>query len=154
MDHLQFEELITDYLDHNLDRPTRRTFAEHLLACRPCHALFNDVRLTVDACHSLKEEQMREIALFTEVEQRILNATTAGEMLSCVTLDALISDYFDGVIESSYEHIFREHFAVCESCHRLVEGVRQSIEEREQIEVPRQLHSRIFAATSGARRVA
>jgi anti-sigma factor RsiW len=154
MDHLQFEELITDYLDHNLDRPTRRTFAEHLLACRPCHSTFNDVRIAIDACHSLKETHMHEIAMFAEVEQRILNATTAGEMLSCRTLDALISDYFDGVIETTYEHVFQEHFAVCDSCHRLVQGVRQSIEEREEIEVPRELYGRIYAATVGARRIA
>ena len=80
MDHAQFEELISEYLDGGLARPVRRNFAEHLLACRPCHLLFNDVREGLDACHLLKESQMREIALFTEVEQRILNATTAGEM--------------------------------------------------------------------------
>ena len=95
---------------------------------------------------------MREIALFTEVEQRILNATTAGEMLSCRTLDVLISDYFEGIIESSYEKIFREHFAVCSGCRRLVDGVRESIEESETVEVPEELYGRILAATSGARR--
>lgn len=151
LDHLYFEDLISDYLDHNLDRPTRRSFAEHLLACRPCHHLFNDVREAIDACHELKEAQMREIALMTDVERRIISATTAGEMLSCRTLDALISDYFDGVIESSYERIFHEHFAVCVSCRRLVEGVRESLEESEQVEVPDELYGRIFKATLWAR---
>lgn len=149
-----FEELISEYLDGGLARPARRGFCEHLLACRPCHLVFNDVRETVDACHELKETQMREIAMFTDVEQRILNATTAGEMMSCRTLDALISDYFDGVIESGYERIFREHFAVCEGCGRLVQGVRESIEEQEAVEVPDQLYDRIFAATSRAVAVA
>ncbi|MCY7391436.1 MAG: zf-HC2 domain-containing protein, partial [Leptolyngbyaceae cyanobacterium CAN_BIN12] len=37
MECLQFEELISDYLDCGLDRPMRRNFCEHLLACRPCH---------------------------------------------------------------------------------------------------------------------
>lgn len=152
MECVQFEELISEYLDGGLARPVRRSFAEHLLACRPCHLLFNDVREAIDAGHLLKESQMREIALFTEVEQRILNATTAGEMLSCRTLDALISDYFEGIIESSYEDIFREHFAVCEGCRRLVEGVRQSLEEPEEVDVPEELYGRILAATSGRRR--
>ena len=151
-DHLHFEDLISDYLDHNLDRPTRRSFAEHLLACRPCHHLFNDVREAIDACHELKEAQMREIALLTDVERRIISATTAGEMLSCRTLDALISDYFDGLIEASYERIFQEHFAVCFSCRRLVDGVRESLEESEQVEVPNELYDKIFAATVWARR--
>lgn len=148
----EFEDLISEYLDYGLARPVRRNFAEHLLACRKCHLVFNDVRDAMEACHHLKESQMREIALFTEVEQRILNATTAGEMLSCRTLDVLISDYFEGIIESSYEEVFREHFAVCDGCRRLVEGVRESIEESETLEVPEDLYGRILAATSGARR--
>ena len=152
IDCAQFEELISDYLDCGLASPLRRGFAVHLLACRPCHDLFNDVRDTLEACHHLKESQMREIALFTEVEQRILKATTAGEMLSCRTLDALISDYFEGLIEGSYEKLFTEHFAACERCRSLVEGVRKSIEESEAVEVPEELYDRIIAATSGARR--
>lgn len=157
MECAQFEEFISDYLDCGLARPTRRNFCEHLLACRQCHQIFNDVREAIDSCRQLKESQTREIALFTEVEQRIINATTAGEMMNCRTLDALISDYFDGLIESSYETIFNEHFAVCDGCRRLVEGVRESLEEPESIEEPEELYDRIFAATSrvamgGARR--
>jgi predicted anti-sigma-YlaC factor YlaD len=152
MECAHFEELIGDYLDCGLARPVRRSFCEHLLACSPCHLLFNDVREVIDACHQLKESPMREMDLFTEFTQRIINATTAGEMLSCRTLDALISDYFEGLIESSYENIFTEHFAACESCRRLVEGVRKSIEEKETVDVPEQLNDRIIAATVGARR--
>jgi len=150
MECAQFEELISDYLDCGTPRDERRGFCEHLLACRPCHLLFNDVREAIDGCHEWKESQMREIGMFTEVERRIINATTAGEMLSCRTLDALISDYFDGLIESAYETVFNEHFAVCDGCRRLVEGVRESLEEQESVEVPEELYGRIFAATSRA----
>jgi predicted anti-sigma-YlaC factor YlaD len=150
MECAQFEELISDFLDCGLARAERRDFCEHLLACRACHTLFNDIREGIDGCHAWKEAQMREIAMFTDVERRIIEATTAGEMLSCRTLDALISDYFDGLIESAYETIFNEHFAVCEGCRRLVEGVRESLEEQESVEVPDELYGRIFAATSRA----
>ena len=146
----QFEELVSDYLDCGMARPERRRFCEHLLACRPCHSLFNDVREVIDGCHEWKESQARESATFTEVERRIINATTAGEMLSCRALDALISDYFDGLIEGAYETVFNEHFADCDSCRRLVEGVRESLEEQELVEVPEELYGRIFAATSRA----
>ncbi len=152
MECAQFEELISDYLDCGLARPVRRSFCEHLLACRPCHQLFNDVREGIYACHHLREAQMGEIAIFTEVEQRIINATTVGEMLSCRTLDALISDYFEGNIESSYENLFNQHFAACQSCRHLVEGVRESLEEQETLDVPEELYGRILAATVGARR--
>ncbi len=152
MECAQFEELISDYLDCGLARGVRRSFCEHLLACPPCHQIFNDVRGGIDACHVIKESQIREVALFIEVEQRIINATTAGEMLSCRTLDALISDYFEGIIEGSYEKIFNEHFTACDSCRRLVEGVRESIEVQEAVDVPVDLYDRILAATVGARR--
>lgn len=154
MDCLQFEDAISDYLDCGLARPVRRTFCEHLLACRPCHQTFNDVREALDACHVVRESSENSVLAFVGVERRIINATTAGEMLSCRTLDALISDYFEGNIESSYETIFSEHFAVCDGCRRLVNGVRESLEEPEIVEVPDQLYDRIFAATIGARRAA
>jgi anti-sigma factor RsiW len=152
MECSQFEELISDYLDCGLARHVRREFCEHLLACRTCHAVFNEIREVIDACAQLRDSQMREIALLAEVEQRILNATSPGEMLSCRLLDTLISDYFEGLIESSYEKMFNEHFAVCEGCRRLVEGVRESLEEQAAVEVPAELHDRILAATVGARR--
>ena len=150
MDCSRFEELISDYLDCGMAPPDRRRFCEHLLACRPCHLLFNDVRAAIDGCREWKESQMREIAMGAEVELRIIGATTAGEMLSCRTLDALISDYFDGLIEGEYEVVFNEHFAVCDGCRRLVEGLRESLEEQESVEAPEELYGRIFAATSRA----
>jgi predicted anti-sigma-YlaC factor YlaD len=158
MECLQFEDLISDYLECGLARPVRRTFCEHLLVCRPCHQTFNDVREVLDACYAMRESStigtVGTVAAFAEVEQRIINATTAGEMLSCRTLDALISDYFEGNIENTYETIFNEHFAVCGDCRRLVKGVRESLEEPEKVEVPTQLYDRIFAATVGLRRIA
>jgi predicted anti-sigma-YlaC factor YlaD len=150
MDCSQFEELVSDYLDCGMTRPNRRDFCEHLLACRLCHSLFNDVRAAIDGCHEWKESQMREVAMGTEVERRIIDATTAGEMLSCRTLDALISDYFDGLIEGEYETVFSEHFAACEGCRRLVDGLRESLEEQVSVEAPEELYGRIFAATSRA----
>lgn len=151
MECVQFEELISDYLDGGLARPVRRTFCEHLLACRPCHQVFNDVRAALDACRHVKEAPAQEMG-FSAVTARIINATTAGAMLSCRTLDALISDYFDGLIESSYERLFAEHFAVCDGCRQLVAGVRESLVEPEEIELPEELYERIFAATMRAAR--
>lgn len=154
MDCQQFEDSISDYLDCGLARPVRRSFCEHLLACRPCHQTFNDVRAVLDACYVIRESNIGSADAGSGIEQRIISAITVGEMLSCRTLDALILEYFEGNIESSYETIFNEHFAVCDDCRRLVEGVRESLEEPEAVEVPVQLYDRIFAATVGLRRIA
>jgi predicted anti-sigma-YlaC factor YlaD len=149
MDCAQFEELVSDYLDCGLAPATRRTFAVHLLACRPCHDLFNDVRDAISACGQLRENATSATPSF---EQRLLNVTSAGAMLSCRTLDALISDYFDGLIKGAQESLFERHFAACAACRPLVEGVRASLAESEAAEVSDALYRRIFAATSGARR--
>ncbi|MBS1788881.1 MAG: zf-HC2 domain-containing protein [Acidobacteria bacterium] len=154
MDCQQFEDSISDYLDCGLARPVRRSFCEHLLACRPCHQTFNDVRTVLDACYVIRESNIGSADAASGIEQRIISAITVGEMLSCRTLDALILEYFEGNIESSYETIFNEHFAVCDDCRRLVEGVRESLEEPEAVEVPVKLYDRIFAATVGLRRIA
>jgi len=143
----QFEELMSEYLDGGMARAERRAFAEHLLACRPCRALFDDLRETVTVCHQLKDAAQGQA-----FERQLLMATTAGEMLSCQTLDALISDYFEGLIESSNEELFESHFAVCGQCRQLVAGVRASLEESEAAEISAALHHRILAATSGVRR--
>lgn len=152
MDCGHFEELISDYIECGLPRATRRSFAEHLLACRPCHDLFNDVRETLAACRDLRDSATAPAAF----EQRIINVTSAGAMLSCRTLDALISDYFDGLIEGPSEALFEQHFATCAACRPLVEGVRASIAESEAeeqtAEVSERLYHRILAATSGVRR--
>ena len=157
MNCLQFEDSISDYLDCGLAKPVRRTFCEHLLACRPCHQTFNDVREVVDDCRTIRQSSENSVLAFVGVTRRIISATTAGEMHSCRTLDALISDYFEGNIESSYETIFSEHFAVCDGCRRLqmlADDVRESLAEPEPVEVPDQLYDRIFAATIGLRRIA
>jgi predicted anti-sigma-YlaC factor YlaD len=152
MDCARFEELISDYIECGLAPAARRTFAVHLLACRPCHDLFNDVRDTIAACRELRESAAAAPAAF---EQRLINVTSAGAMLSCRTLDALISDYFDGLIEGSDGRLFEQHFAACDACRPLVEGVRSSLKESadaEAAELSEALYRRIFAATSGARR--
>lgn len=152
IDCVQFEELISDYLECGLARAERRSFAEHLLACRDCHLIFNDVRDSMAACHHLNASPAPEGFQFADINQRILKATSAGAMLSCQTLDALISDYFDGLLEGSYEDLFSAHFTGCESCRRLIEGVRQSLAAPEEVEVPEELYYRILAATSRAAR--
>lgn len=188
----RFELLISDYLDHEIARSLRRPFGEHLLACSSCHRLFNEVRAVIEACRQvvrlapalqLPEEQ--------RVEERIVEATSAGTMLNCPTLDQLIFDFFmqererEDLEEEDLEEMdrstlpasiaeprpflsfpsadrlpepihqvaqsFEAHFALCGSCRRLVEGVRQSLEVTPEAVVSDQLYGRILAATVGGR---
>lgn len=183
----QFEQRISDYLDDEMERFQRRPFAEHLLACPPCHQLFNEVRAVMEACRQVFRLSPTPHLLEVEgVEERLVEATSAGAMLSCPALDQLIFDYFmrerereereetgDSVLPPSplaphsfvptthtgrvvepadpVVQPFEEHFALCESCRRLVEGVRQSLEVVPEGVVSDQLYGRILAATVGGR---
>ena len=175
MDCGRFELLISDYLDHEIDRPLRRPFAEHLLACSSCHRLFNEVRAVIEACRQvIRLAPTLHMLEERGVEDRLVEATSAGAMLSCPALDQLIFDYFmkdklqeemaevaGSVLSAGDSHLhgpiqqvaqpFEDHFSLCDSCRRLVDGVRQSLQVAPDTGVSDQLHGRILAATVGGR---
>lgn len=142
---------MTDYLDGALDSRARAEFATHRLRCSPCRELFNDVRATVGALGSVAKQAVREPS---ELEARILAATTAGEMLSCREFDQLIERYFDGVILAPTFQTFQAHFESCSKCRRLLAGIEEAIAlcremKEDEVEVPHSLFDRIVAATVG-----
>lgn len=183
----RFELLISDYLDHEIERSLRRPFGEHLLACSSCHRLFNEVRAVIEACRqAIRLAPALEQSEERGVEERLVEATSAGAMLSCPALDQLIFDYFmkqkeREELEEMAERILpptaaeprlflssssadrfperfnqsvqplEDHFVLCDSCRRLVEGVRQSLEVAPEAFVSDQLYDRILAATVGGR---
>jgi hypothetical protein len=95
-------------------------------------------------------------------------------MFSCPALDQLIFDYFlkdklqedltevpgsvlasgdscdVGTIQQAAQPL-EDHFLLCDSCRRLVDGVRQSLEVAPDTGVSDQLYGRILAATVGGR---
>ncbi len=151
MDCNKFQDSITDYLDGAVDSRTRAECAAHRLTCRECRELYNDVRATVQALSSVAQ---REIVEPEGLEDRIIAATTAGEMLSCGDFDKMIERYFDGVILAPTFQTFQGHFEKCSKCRRLMSGIDEAIamckEIKEvEVEVPESLHDRIVAATVG-----
>jgi predicted anti-sigma-YlaC factor YlaD len=89
------------------------------------------------------------------LESRIVDATSTGEMLSCVEFDKLIERYFDGVILGPTFQNFQAHFAECWKCRRLLNGIEEAKEmlreaREDEMEVPGNLARRIMAATVGA----
>jgi predicted anti-sigma-YlaC factor YlaD len=153
MDCIKFQETITDYLDGQLETCARAEFAAHRLRCRACREVFSDVRMTVEMLGEVAAEDV--LGETTALENRILAATTAGEMLSCGDFDRLIERYFDGVILAPTFQTFQAHFKTCHKCRRLMAGIDEAIalcsEVRESdVEMPPSLHSRIMAATVGS----
>lgn len=156
MDCSIFQDRITDYLDGELEPRAKAEFAAHRLRCRECRGLFAEVRETVEALNVYAQRD--ELLSPERLEARILDATSAGEMLSCDAFDRLIEKYFDGVILGPTYQTFQAHFEQCGQCRRLMRGIEEAIElcreaKETEVEVPASLSARILEATTGAKEV-
>ena len=147
-----FQDSISDYLEGALDSRLKAECAAHRLVCRDCRELYNDVRAAVQALNGIAFHEDGPEGL----EDRIIAATTTGEMLSCNTFDKLLERYFDGVILAPTFQNFQSHFSTCTKCRRLLAGIEDAVamcrDAKEiELDVPNSLHERIVAATVGAK---
>jgi anti-sigma factor RsiW len=62
-------ELVTAYLEHELDPNDRERFEEHLVFCDGCGAYLEQMRATIAATG-----RIQRVALPAELEQRLLEA--------------------------------------------------------------------------------
>ncbi|MGE0133320.1 MAG: anti-sigma factor [Blastocatellales bacterium] len=154
MNCVRFQDSLSDYIEGSLDSRIRAECAAHRLICGECRELYNDVRATVQALNAVGAEDFTEAAEPEGLRNRILSATTTGEMLSCGEFDRLLERYFDGVILAPTFQTFQSHFEKCFKCRRLLNGIEEAIEmchevKDAEVEVPNSLHDRIVAATVG-----
>jgi anti-sigma factor RsiW len=69
----QIAELLADYLDGTLPRPTRELIEWHIEGCGPCVAFINTYRGTVQAARTLRDADIP-----AELKQRLLAVLRAG----------------------------------------------------------------------------
>lgn len=146
MDCDTFQESASEYLEGRVSGQPRVALASHLMQCADCRELYEDVRATRALCRDLQDPVTP-----TDLPDRILSVTTAGEMMSCNIFDELISDYFDGYVRASEFQVFQSHFERCPRCSRLLEAIRLARElcrEIKNVDVPEDLPDRILATTS------
>jgi anti-sigma factor RsiW len=145
----QFENFISDYLDGTLDRQTHRTAAEHLLRCPVCHALLNDVKTSVHACHEVIVPKPS-----LDMEARILQMTMPDSAMSCSEFEKLLTDYLDGFLPAPLFHRWERHASLCQHCTNLPGEVVRSIGacytyKAKELPLPQGLHERILQTTIG-----
>lgn len=63
----QIADLLSDYLDGTLPKPTRELLEWHIEGCAPCVAFVNTYRGTINAAHKLKD-----VEIPSELKQRLL----------------------------------------------------------------------------------
>ncbi len=152
MNCIKFQDTISDYLEGAVDSRVRAECAAHRLVCRGCRELYDDVRAAVRTLNGITFHEVEPEGL----EDRIIAATTTGEMLSCNTFDKLLERYFDGVIMAPTFQNFQSHFETCSKCRRLLAGIEDAVAmcrdvKEIDLDVPNSLHDRIVAATVGTK---
>lgn len=146
----EFEELLTDYLDGTLERPTHKAVAAHALRCPLCHALLNEVKGALEVCHEISAPKHS----MTHLEARILSMTMPETAMSCEQFEEYLTDYLDGFLPAAVFHRWERHAVLCDQCTDLPGAVVRSIAacytyKMEELPVPAGLHGRILQATIG-----
>ncbi|HEX6125227.1 MAG TPA: hypothetical protein VFZ23_07615 [Pyrinomonadaceae bacterium] len=153
IDCSKFEDLLTDYLDKTLDRPTFKAAAEHAISCPLCHSLLNDVKGALAVCRDLGEPR----APLTRLEARILASTVPNAGLHCEEFENYLTDYLDGFLPAQVFHRWERHAVLCDDCTDLPGAVVRSLAaivafKADELPVPAGLHERIMQQTVGTQR--
>jgi hypothetical protein len=153
MDCKTFEERLSDYLEHTVEKDVRRAMAAHSLKCPLCHALMNEVKNTIAACRQVSEPK----PALTHLDAQILARTMPSAAIDCEEFEAYLTDYLDGFLPANVFHRWERHAVLCDECTDLPGAVVRSLGalisyKAEELPVPFGLHERILEKTLGTAR--
>src|SRR5690349_8701871 len=146
---VDFETLLTDYIEGAVGSETNRQMAEHAMKCPLCHETLSAVKSTMEACRvAAVPEPGRDL------DARILQKTVPDTAMTCEEFEEFLTDYLDGFLPAHLYHRWERHAALCERCTELPGEVVRSIGAcytyiSEEKPLPEGLHERILQATLG-----
>lgn len=146
---VDFETLLTDYIEGVVGPETNRLMGEHAMRCPICHETLSAVRSTMAACRTAAVP-----APSRELEARILQRTVPETAMNCDEFEELLTEYLDGFLPAHLYHRWERHAALCDSCTELPGAVVRAIGAcytyiSEEKPVPAGLNERILQATLG-----
>jgi hypothetical protein len=146
---VDFENLLTDYIEGVVGSETNRLMGEHAMKCPVCHETLFAVRSAVEACRiGTVPEPSREL------EARILQRTMPDTAMGCDEFEECLTDYLDGFLPAHLYHRWERHAALCYRCTELPGEVVRAIGAcytyiSEEKPLPVGLNERILQATIG-----
>src|SRR5678815_1008671 len=146
---VDFETLLTDYLEGAVGSETNRQMAEHAMKCPLCHETLSAVKSSVAACRvAAVPEPSRDL------DARILKQTVPQTAMTCEEFEEFLTDYLDGFLPANLYHRWERHAALCDRCTELPGEVVRSIGAcytyiTEEMALPEGLNERILKATLG-----
>ena len=146
---VDFESLLTDYIEGVVGPETNKLMGEHAMRCPICHETLSAVRSTMEACRTATVP-----APSRELEARILQKTVPETAMTCEEFEESLTDYLDGFLPAHMYHRWERHAALCDSCTELPGAVVRAIGAcytyiSEDKPVPAGLNERILQATLG-----
>ena len=145
-----FEERLSDYLEHTVEKDVRKAMAAHALQCPLCHSLMNEVKNAIAACRQAAEPK----PALTRLDAQILARTMPAAAINCDEFEAYLTDYLDGFLPANVFHRWERHAVLCDDCTDLPGEVVRSLAvlvsyKSEELPVPFGLHERIMELTLG-----
>ena len=146
---VDFENLLTEYLEGVVGPETNRLMGEHAMKCPVCHETLSAVRSAVDACRMSSVPPPSR-----ELEARILQKTVPETAMGCEEFEECLTDYLDGFLPAHLYHRWERHAALCDRCTELPGEVVRAIGAcytyiSEERPLPEGLNERILQATLG-----
>jgi len=146
---VDFETLLTDYIEGVVGSETNRLMGEHAMRCPVCHETLSAVRSTLEACKVASVPPPSR-----EFEARIMQRTVPEAGMTCEDFEEFLTDYLDGFLPAHLYHRWERHAALCDRCTELPGEVVRSIGAcytyiSEEKPVPAGLNERILQATLG-----
>jgi hypothetical protein len=146
---VDFENLLTDYIEGVTGSETNRLMGEHAMKCPVCHETLLAVRSALDACRTGTVPPPSR-----ELEARILQRTVPETAMKCEEFEECLTDYLDGFLPAHLYHRWERHAALCDRCTELPGEVVRSIGAcytyiTEERPLPEGLNDRILQATLG-----
>jgi predicted anti-sigma-YlaC factor YlaD len=146
---IDFETLLTDYLEGVVGPETNRLMGEHAMRCPVCHETLSAVRSALEACRTGTVPPPSR-----ELEARILQRTVPETAMKCEEFEECLTDYLDGFLPAHLYHRWERHAALCDRCTELPGEVVRAIGAcytyiSEERPLPEGLNQRILQATLG-----
>lgn len=146
---VDFETLLTDYIEGVVGPETNRLMGEHAMKCPVCHETLSAVRSALEACRIGTVP-----APSRELEARILQKTVPETAMRCDEFEECLTDYLDGFLPAHLYHRWERHAALCDRCTELPGEVVRAIGAcytyiSEERPLPAGLNERILQATLG-----
>jgi predicted anti-sigma-YlaC factor YlaD len=123
MDCTAFEERLSDYLEHTVEKDIRKSMAAHALSCPLCHSLMNEVKNAIAACRQVAEPK----PALTRLDAQILARTMPAAAINCDEFEAYLTDYLDGFLPANVFHRWERHAVLCNDCTDLPGEVVRSL---------------------------